>query len=151
MHHWLIFCTFTHSLLSLVLGRLATPFDWYTRERKTLVLVAHTAHLLRREIVARNGLSHGKFGVGKCINTHDRPAQLLKSAHEIMSHLPLGVDAARRYLYAITVSPSATEEDSCEFSLHSLAPCLPEQLSLRIAHRRTVRNNFSTVIVGVTT
>ena len=44
-HHWLIFCTFTHSLLSLVLGRLATPHDWYPRERKALVCVAHTQYI----------------------------------------------------------------------------------------------------------
>ena len=53
-------CSVSNAILTCALGRIAAPRDWYTSDPAEVVILAHTVHALRRELLARRAYSGGR-------------------------------------------------------------------------------------------
>ena len=107
LEHLQRFCNVTLSILSAALGRYACYTDWYPEADFELVIVAHTVHAIRRELLARHAYSGGRAQHRIFVLPGDTLALVTRIVAEISAALPAHWERS-----PLLLSPAATA-NSC--------------------------------------
>ncbi len=61
VEHWIGYCPLVFSVVTILIGRLATPNDIFPADQHALALTACIVHAIRREVLARRALGAKKY------------------------------------------------------------------------------------------
>jgi ribonuclease HI len=109
VEHWLNFCPFTLAITSAVLGSPMNPQHWLTGDKKSILLHGHIIHGLRREVLARKGLSHHRYGEPVQVPSMDLRKVFLGVLRDITKDLPFEL----QHLRTLVGGHSADKQSSC--------------------------------------
>ena len=132
-HHWTLFCPVIFGALSLLIGRVAYPQDLLAQEQDSLNTAIRLIHVARRELVALNAFSHGKYGSPQHTPSQQQHIIIAKFAEATRNAQPFGLGEESRF------STFSSKKNDYPAEKHCTQPAFGMQLGVHTAMRRKAR------------